>query len=970
MAVPQKFITVLMATSMMFMYATSVLASLNDGLVASYPFNSNAQDESGNGNHGTVQGATLTNDRYGNANSAYSFDGIDDHILIPDNNSLDLSNSLTITAWIKSLDTSGPRAIVSKWNDDTRDWAYLFKDHNDSDKLRIELSQGNHHDLADLEGTTSIVPDQWIHVAVTYDSNFVKLYFNGAEDASLSRTGIMNNSAENLLIGAVYSRNISEYFHGVIDEVRIYNRALSESEIHELYSPDTTPPTVSSTNPTGNATEIDVTGVITAMFSEAMNAATINTNTFTVRDNNLNSAITGTVSYSGTTATFTPTSPLIYSTTYTATLTTGITDLAGNAISSDFTWNFTTRPLPVRYASSGMTVDGNLSESGWDVGIDAAKVVNGVTNNTAQFGVLWDTTYLYVGMRVLDNNLSNDSATVWHDDSIEVSIDGDYNHSTTYDSHDRRFNKGWNDASLYERSGNTTGVLHGWASVPGGYTIELAIPWGNLGITPAEGMTLGLSAGYSDDDNGGNREGKVIWIGNADTHSNPSSLGHIVLADSIAHYAFSEGAGTTAGDSSVYDKDGTISGAAWTTGKEGGGLGFNGTSDYVTIPLMSSDEMSLSAWFYKHANDVSYTDAIVGGFRNDANLQLQEGFEVRFSPASPNSLDFVLITRDGSGVRTSRTARRNLLNAAGSWYHVGCSYNKATGQQRLYVNGQLIRTVTHPAGNSIVPMTYYPGMTIGHSAATTGYFYGVIDDVRLYDRVLSDREMQGLYNAFTSALQARYALDENTGTVANDSSGNGNHGSVNGGATWTTGRYGGGLGFDGANDYVSIPRSNHDELSVCAWFYKNANDTARNDAIFSGFRNNSNAQLMEGFELRFPSGASSNTLQFVLTTQNGSGVRTMRTTQMNLGNSVGIWYHAAGTYNKATGEQKLYVNGQLVNTQTHPVGNTVVPLAAYTDMRIGHSRVRAGYFNGTIDDVRIYNRALSDQEALDVYHNF
>jgi YD repeat-containing protein len=82
---------------------------------------------------------------------------------------------------------------------------------------------------------------------------------------------------------------------------------------------------------------------------------------------------------------------------------------------------------------------------------------------------------------------------------------------------------------------------------------------------------------------------------------------------------------------------------------------------------------------------------------------------------------------------------------------------------------------------------------------------------------------------------------------------------------------------------------------------------------------------------------------------------------------VGSWYHVAGTYETATGEQKLYVNGRLVNTQTHPAGNTIVPLTRYADMRIGYSRYRSGYFSGVIDDVRLYDRALTDREVQDVY---
>ena len=79
----------------------NVLADLNDGLVAYYLFNGNARDESGNFNDGAVHGATLIEDRFGNQGAAYSFDGNDDHILVGNNDSLNIDHRLTITAWIK-----------------------------------------------------------------------------------------------------------------------------------------------------------------------------------------------------------------------------------------------------------------------------------------------------------------------------------------------------------------------------------------------------------------------------------------------------------------------------------------------------------------------------------------------------------------------------------------------------------------------------------------------------------------------------------------------------------------------------------------------------------------------------------------------------------------------------------------------------------------------------------------------------
>ena len=104
-----------------------------------------------------------------------------------------------------------------------------------------------------------------------------------------------------------------------------------------LSLPDTTPPTVSSTNPANAATGIAVNSAINATFSEAMDILTITTATFTV-----NNGVTGTVAYSGTTATFTPSSKLAFATTFTATITTGAKNSSGNAIAENYTWNFTT----------------------------------------------------------------------------------------------------------------------------------------------------------------------------------------------------------------------------------------------------------------------------------------------------------------------------------------------------------------------------------------------------------------------------------------------------------------------------------------------------------------------------------------------------------------------------------------------------------------------------------------------------
>jgi len=107
-----KFLTAMVLSAAL---SGNVLADLNDGLVAYYPFNGNARDESGNFNDGAVNGATLTEDRFGNKESAYSFDGIANKIAIQDAPLLNFGKTeLSIAVWIKTTETGIWKRIVTK----------------------------------------------------------------------------------------------------------------------------------------------------------------------------------------------------------------------------------------------------------------------------------------------------------------------------------------------------------------------------------------------------------------------------------------------------------------------------------------------------------------------------------------------------------------------------------------------------------------------------------------------------------------------------------------------------------------------------------------------------------------------------------------------------------------------------------------------------------------------------------------
>ncbi|HEY9047294.1 MAG TPA: sugar-binding protein, partial [Ohtaekwangia sp.] len=177
---------------------------------------------------------------------------------------------------------------------------------------------------------------------------------------------------------------------------------------------------------------------------------------------------------------------------------------------------------------STITVDGTLNESSWNVTRAVSKNTVNTPNNTVTFGVLWDNTNLYIGVKVLDASLYNDSPDIWENDAVEIYIDANNNKLSTYDGRDNQFIKGYNNSALFAKL-SVTGVQHAWAAISGGYSVELSIPWSQLNVTPANGITLGFDVGYDDDDNGGSREGQAVWNGAVNNYENTSAFGSLVL---------------------------------------------------------------------------------------------------------------------------------------------------------------------------------------------------------------------------------------------------------------------------------------------------------------------------------------------------------------------------------------------------------------------------------------------------------
>jgi hypothetical protein len=184
-------------------------------------------------------------------------------------------------------------------------------------------------------------------------------------------------------------------------------------------------------------------------------------------------------------------------------------------------------------APGTITIDGNLSETGWNLNKSVTKTTIGTPNNTTTFGVLWDNTNLYIGAKVLDANLFSTNATAanyWNNDAVEIFIDANNNKSTSYDGSDNQIIESYNQSGVFTKLA-ISGLQHAWAPVAGGYTVELAIPWSQLGITaPAAGTTIGFDLGNDDDDNGSGRANQAVWNGTINDYQNTAAFGSLVLS--------------------------------------------------------------------------------------------------------------------------------------------------------------------------------------------------------------------------------------------------------------------------------------------------------------------------------------------------------------------------------------------------------------------------------------------------------
>jgi hypothetical protein len=249
-----------------------------EGLVGAWGFEetsgSAVTDASPASNNGTITGAARTaNGRFG---SALTFAQASDWVTIPSSSTLNPGTGLTLEAWVNPTQLNYWHTVLLRERGSNA-MAYALYAHNDVNRASGHVSTGGSESHA--SATSQLALNTWTHLATTYDGSNIRLYVNGTLVSTKAMTGSVDTSTLPLRIGA---NNVwGEPFKGTLDEIRVYRRTLSAAEIATDMAaavkpavPDTTPPTVSLTAPSANAT-VSGTVNVTASASDDRGIASV-----------------------------------------------------------------------------------------------------------------------------------------------------------------------------------------------------------------------------------------------------------------------------------------------------------------------------------------------------------------------------------------------------------------------------------------------------------------------------------------------------------------------------------------------------------------------------------------------------------------------------------------------------------------------------------------------------------------------
>ena len=448
----------------------------------------------------------------------------------------------------------------------------------------------------------------------------------------------------------------------------------------------------------------------------------------------------------------------------------------------------------------------------------------------------------------------------------------------------------------------------------------------------------------------------------------------------VGYWPFDEGAGTTVEDFSGNGNTGTLSTTGsnlpqWVTGKFGSALSFDGSTNYVDLGTGSQynfadTTFSVSAWF--KTTSASYQIML----SNDESTN--GGWGLEMSASSTGCVGFDI--KGSTGVDVDEPCASGAYND-GNWHQVVAvvTTNTTTSSGNtisIYVDGTLQTTQAATAGTYLPPSS--PHSYIGQRAAGNN-FSGDIEGVQIYNYALTATEIAALYidgagtantssalltegTSLANGLVGLWTFDGPTisGTTVDDLSGNGSNG-TNNGATPTIGKLGQALSFDGSSSYIDLGNDSAIKvplpITVSAWV-----KVSNLDGYYNVLATDGAASLYAGVNMLVNQGG---TIEIDYGDDGSPGPGSRRTLDSTAAITANQWYHIVGVIRGPT-DMSIYINGVDAGGSYSGTGGAI----AYTS---NSGEINGDYWDNTflpgdIDDVRVYNRALSASEVWQLYN--
>jgi hypothetical protein len=891
-----------------------------------------------------VNGVTLGSASGGHLTNAYTFDGTNDFV---NTYSTDLNSTFnpdegTMVAWAK---VSG----AGVWSDASiRSINTLLSDANDyvqinktggANTLSFEYKAGGTSKLitsSSLGGSTS-----WFQVVITWSKSAdqVKAYINGSQVGSTLTglgTYVGNLTSTGQTIGANGTTGF-EPWSGLINDVRLYTRALSQDEITDLYSASVDRQAYYTENYTGKELVRNYsTGVtVAAPATEEVGGGPVaywklDEGTGQVTNDSSIRRINGTLGANSSSASDDPT------------WTTEDQCTSGKCLKFDGSndnVNLGANSLgPKLNGASAITVSAWIKPNAYPGAGARGRAVNILLAPSSATAVLLglndSTGQIEIGGRsAVADSFQNTTTPFpglnqWHfvtgilsyaTNQIMIYLDGKLVKTASVTFTSSTFVNSSPDGADYLGSGAGVDYFNGYLD--------------DVKIFPYARTAAQIKADYTGK---GTINGAAVAVGAG--HALPDSLSNGLVGYYKMNEATWSGTPAEVTDSSGNSNNGQAQGAAGgmaypLAGKFGNGGFFDGVDDYVSIPTdktAGQSAFTIAAWVKPSA--LVGSAAIIGNWSGTTTTL--------FRMTAGGVLQGYLV--NSSGTQYGGSLGSTLTT--GSWQLAVLTYDG--NNLTAYLNGVQGSSIA-ATGTVRASGNYMAISGSGSIGGSSGPFSGNIDEVRIYNRALSPAEVKNLYN-FAPGPVGWWKLDDNTGTTAKDSSGFGNTGTWSGSGTnrWSIGKYGGAGVFNQnavTNDVLTVTtNANLDitsSITLSGWVYPTA--TPGNDSIINKSTSTSYGMILQN---------NAPFMQVVTTIGGGDYAQCSTPVPLN------TWSYLTGTYDGAN--IKMYVNGTLCAT-TAKTGTILTDANNITISNV------TSPFNGKLDDLRIYNYARTPAQILE-----